>query len=151
MIHLPNDFKEFLRLLNDRSVEYLLIGGYAVGYYGYPRATGDMDVWVAAGRENVERIVSSLREFGFTDPQLTLELFANPNQVIRMGVPPLRIEVVTDISGVQFAPCYRRRASGNIDGMDVSIISLPDLLANKRAAGRLKDRDDLENLIPPGR
>ena len=90
-IHLPPDFKDFLKLLNEYKVQYLLIGGYAVGYHGYPRATADMDIWVAIHPENAEKIVSVLREFGFDLPELKPELFLKENQIVRMGVPPVRL------------------------------------------------------------
>lgn len=90
-IHLPHDFKEFLKLLNAHEVEYLLIGGYAVGYHGYPRATADMDIWIAINPANAERIVTVLKEFGFDLPGLSPELFLKEWQIIRLGVPPVRI------------------------------------------------------------
>jgi hypothetical protein len=85
---LPPDFKEFLQLLNAKSVEYLLIGGYAVGYYGYVRATADIDVWLAMTPENADRAVEALREFGFNVPELSPELFLRPDSIVRMGLPP---------------------------------------------------------------
>ena len=96
-IHLPPDFKEFLKLLNAQQVEYLLIGGYTVGYYGYPRATADMDLWVTMNPQNAEKVVAILKEFGFDVPNLSTEVFMKPNQIIRMGVPPVRIEMMTTI------------------------------------------------------
>lgn len=84
-ISLPNDFKEFLKLLNDKGVEYLLIGGYAVAYYGYPRATNDIDVWIAIHPENAERVVTALRDFGFDRPELSIDLFLQANRIVRMG------------------------------------------------------------------
>jgi hypothetical protein len=99
-IHLPPDFKEFLKLLNAQQAEYLLIGGYAVGYYGYPRATADMDLWIAMNPQNAEKVVAILKNFGFDVPDLSMEVFVKPNQIIRMGVPPVRIEIMTTISGV---------------------------------------------------
>ena len=105
MILLPPDFKEFLQLLNRYEVEYLLIGGYAVGYHGYPRATGDMDVWVATTPANAAKLLTVLSDFGFGATGATVELFQQPQKVIRMGNPPLRIEVLTSISGVDFATC----------------------------------------------
>jgi hypothetical protein len=146
MIPLPPDFKEFLRLLNARQVEYLLIGGYAVSYYGYPRATADMDIWVAMNRENAEKVVAVLREYGFDLPELSPELFLEEKKMIRMGVPPLRLELITSISGVRFEECYAERVPGVIDDIEVSLISLRHLKLNKKASGRYKDLNDLENL-----
>ena len=145
-IHLPRDFKEFLRLLNEKNVKYLLVGGYAVGYYGYPRATNDMDLWIEIHPENAQRIVSVLKEFGFDLPELTPELFLQKNKIIRMGNPPMRLEISTNISGVDFEESYANRTVDILDGVEVSIIDLAHLKINKKAAGRLKDLDDLQNL-----
>lgn len=145
-IELPPDFKEFLLLLNEKKVKYLLIGGYAVGYYGYPRATNDMDIWIAIHPDNASRMVAVLRKFGFDLPELTPEIFLEENKIIRMGNPPMRLEIVTSISGVEFEESYSNRVIDNLDGVDVSIIDLHHLKINKKAAGRLKDLADLENL-----
>ena len=146
IIRLPPDFKEFLNLLNSHQIEYLLIGGYAVGYHGYPRATADMDLWVAIHEQNAERLVTVLKKFGFNVPELSENLFMKANQIVRMGVPPMRIELLTTISGVSFEECYRERIIDEIDGVEVSIINLRYLRINKRASGRHKDLDDLEHL-----
>jgi len=145
-IELPRDFKEFLKLLNAKNTEYLIVGGYAVGYHGYPRATNDIDVWVAVKPENAERIVSVLQEFGFDASGLSTAMFLEENQIIRLGVPPMRIEILTGISGITFDECYLKRASDIIDGVPVNIIDLQNLKLNKKASGRHKDLDDLENL-----
>ena len=144
--HLPPDFKEFLRLLNAHKVEYLVIGGYAVGYHGYPRATADLDIWVAARPANAARIVAALKEFGFDLPDLSPELFLREWQIIRLGVPPVRIEIATTISGVDFVESYADRVGDTLDGVPVSLISLKHLKANKKAAGRHEDLADLEHL-----
>ena len=146
MIRLPSDFKEFLQLLNSEKVEYLLIGGYAVGCYGYPRPTGDMDIWVASTPQNAARTVKALRAFGFAVAALSDALFLQPEQIIRMGIPPLRIEILTSISGVSFPACYANKTQIVLDGIDVSLIGLADLKINKAASGRLKDLNDLENI-----
>jgi hypothetical protein len=145
-INLPPDFKEFLKLLNSHQVEYLLVGGYAVAYHGYPRATADMDVWVASHPQNAERLVAALKEFGFDLPDLSPALFLKEGQIIRMGVPPVRIDIATSVSGVVFAQCYAGRVVDHLEDVPVSLINVEDLKANKRAAGRYKDLDDLENL-----
>jgi hypothetical protein len=143
---LPPDFKEFLQLFNANHVEYLLIGGYAVGYYGYVRATADMDIWIASYVENAAKVVAAIRDFGFETPELSVELFFQPDNIVRMGVPPFRIEILTSISGVNFDQCYAERVVGVIDGIDVPLISLHQLRTNKQASGRLKDLTDLEHL-----
>lgn len=145
-IRLPPDFKEFLKLLNSTGVKYLLVGGYAVGYYGYPRTTGDMDIWLAIDAGNAQCVVRALRQFGFRSEDITETLFQMPDRIIRMGVPPVRIELLTGISGVAFDLCYQRRHTGELDGVTASFISLADLKINKQAAGRNKDLNDLEHL-----
>ena len=146
VINLPPDFKEFLRLLNAHRVEYLLIGGYAVAYHGYPRATADMDIWIAVHPRNAEKIVAALKELGFDLPGLSPDLFLKENQIIRMGVPPVRIEIATGISGVNFGECYAARVVDAFDDIEVNLISLAHLKTNKKAAGRHRDLDDLEHL-----
>jgi hypothetical protein len=146
MIRLPPDFREFLRLCNEHRVEYLLVGGYAVGFHGYPRATIDMDIWVRRQPENATRIVAALREFGFDVPNLTPELFLREDQIVRMGVPPVQLEIFTRIPGVDFETCFANRVAAEIDGLPVLLISREDLRANKQASGRHKDLDDLEHL-----
>jgi hypothetical protein len=145
-IHLPNDFKEFLKLLNAYQIEYLLIGGYAVGYHGYPRATADMDIWIASNPVNADRVVAALKEFGFDLAELSPKLFLKEWQVIRLGVPPLRVEIATTISGVDFDECYAQRVEDELDGVKVNLISLRHLKLNKKASGRHQDLADLENL-----
>jgi hypothetical protein len=123
-----------------------LIGGYAVGYHGYPRATVDMDVWIALNPANAQKIMTVLEEFGFRSPELTTELFMKEKRIVRMGVPPLRIEVTTGIDGVEFDECYAERISDSIDGVLVNLINLRHLKINKQASGRPKDLNDLEHL-----
>jgi len=143
---LPQDFRVFLKLLNSKRIEYLLIGGYAVGYYGYPRATADMDIWIAISKENARKVTEAMKDFGVNTPALSEGIFLEPGKIIRMGYPPIRIEVLTEISGVNFKRCYARRKEIKIDGIKIKMISLGDLLKNKKASGRHKDLNDLENL-----
>lgn len=145
-IQLPPDFKEFLQLLNDQQVEYLLVGGYAVAYYGYPRATGDIDFWLAVDGSNAVRVVAVLDAFGFGSSGVTPDVFLQGNKIIQMGVPPMRIDLFTTLSGVTFSECFARRVRDVIDGVQINIISLGDLKANKQASGRLKDLNDLSQL-----
>ena len=145
-IELPKDFKEFLKLLNEKNVKYLLIGGYAVGYYGYPRATNDIDIWVEVSSDNADKIVEVVRKFGFTQHELNKELFLKTDQIIRMGLPPLRIEISTGISGVDFAESYSEKEIADFGDLQVDTISLKHLKINKKAAARFKDLADLENL-----
>lgn len=140
------DFKDFLRLLSSHDVRYLLVGGYAVGYYGFPRATGDMDIWIELSETNSRRIASAFREFAIPSDAISEELFLQKNKVIRMGVPPVRLEVITSASGLDFEECYNNRSIIEIDGIPVNLISLEDLKKNKLAAGRYRDLEDLRHL-----
>lgn len=117
-MQLSPDFKEFLQLLNDQQVEYLLVGGYAVAYYGYPRATGDIDFWLAVEPVNATRLVAVLDTFGFGSSAITPDVFLQDNKIVQMGVPPMRIDLFTTLSGVSFADCFTRRAQDVIDGVD---------------------------------
>ena len=143
---LARDFKEFLKSLNSNRVEYLLIGGYAVGIYGYVRATNDLDIWVNTTPENAAAIHRALLEFGFAGDILTSDLFLVPNNIVRMGVPPIRIEILTSVSGVVFGPCYAEKEMIQVEDLMVPVISLARLRENKAATGRTKDLADLENL-----
>lgn len=143
---IPPEFLEFLKLLNAQHVEYLVIGGYAVAYHGYPRATADLDVWTAMHPRNAAKVVRVLTEFGFATPDLTEQLFQKENRVIRLGVPPVRLQITTTISGVEFQECYAQRVVDELDGVQVNLINLRQLKLNKKASGRLQDLDDLENL-----
>ncbi len=136
-IRLPNDFKEFLKLLARHEVDYLLVGGYAVGYYGYPRPTGDMDIWVTNTQENAEKLVTVLAQFGFASPELSTELFTKAKSIVRMGVPPFKLEIITFIDGVGFDECFPNA---------MWPIGYAHLKINKKASGRPKDINDLENL-----
>jgi predicted nucleotidyltransferase len=146
MIPLQHDLKEFLRLLSDHHVEYLLIGGYAVSYHGYPRTTDDMDIWIERSQENAEKMIATLEAFGFGGTSMKPEQFLLPDQITRMGNRPLQIEILTTISGLDFAAAYAKRVVDAIDGVSISLISSEDLKTNKRASGRLKDLADLDNL-----
>jgi predicted nucleotidyltransferase len=150
---LPRDFKEFLKSLNSNGVEYLLIGGYAVAIHAHGRATNDIDFWVKMSPENAARIERALCEFGFASALSNGDLFLTPNHVVRMGAPPIRIAILTSISGVEFEPCYREKEMIQIEDAMVPVIGLARLRENKAASGRLKDMADLESLpggpVPP--
>ena len=133
-IQLNSDVKEFFRLLSSRGVEYLLLGDYAVNYYGFMRATGDIDLWIRVSVENSERIASAFEEFGFAG--LAPEIFLERGKIFRMGVPPARIEMLTAPSGVDFDASYARRRIDVIDGLELPIIGFEDLLKNKKASGQ---------------
>ncbi len=141
---MPRDFNAFLRSFLAHDVRYLLIGGYAVNAFGYVRNTIDIDVWIASDPDNRKRAISAIREFAF--PSAPDDLFDDPNKFVRMGVAPVRIEVLQIISGVEFDDCWNRRVELAEEDILIPMISLPDLKANKRASGRPKDLVDLSNL-----
>jgi hypothetical protein len=143
---LPRDFKEFLRSFHSRGVEYLLVGGHAVAQHGHPRLTNDLDVWIGRSPQNAERVLSALRDFGFASLKLDLASLQQPDQVIQLGVAPLRIDILTSLSGVEFAECWASRVEVVLDGVPVHVIDARNLKANKRATGRPRDLDDLERL-----
>ena len=145
-IRLPTEFRELLKLLSAHEVRYLIVGGYAVAYHGYPRTTADIDLWIERSKENAARVCTALRDFGFAVPDLRPALFLKIDRIVRMGYPPLRVEILTSVSGVEFAPCYEHRAEDELSGVPASIIGLDCLKRNKRASGRHRDLDDLEHL-----
>ncbi len=146
MIEFPKDFKEFLQLLNSKKIKYLIVGGYAVGFHGYPRATGDLDVWIAIDERNALKMVDVSKAFGFNLPELRKELFLKKEKVIRMGFPPMRLEILTSIDGVLFNPCYKNRVIADLGELKINFISKNDLLINKRASGKPQDLVDFDKL-----
>jgi len=143
---LNQDFKEFIQSLNDNQVNYLVIGGYAVALHGYPRYTKDIDIWVEMTPENAANMLKALDQFGFASLNLQAEDFLTPDQVIQLGYPPSRIDLITTPDGVDFSTCYTNRLTVEIDGIAVDFIDLENLKRNKSASGRLQDLADLENL-----
>lgn len=146
MEKLPQDFAEFLKLLLKHDVHFLIVGGYAVAYHGYSRYTGDIDIWVETTPDNADLLLKAMNAFGMTDPKLTQHLLIQPDQVVRMGVEPTRIEILTGISGVVFNQCFQNRIIHKVNDLEVPFLSLKDLRKNKKASGRTKDLLDLENL-----
>lgn len=147
-LELNKDFREFLKLLDSKNVKYLLIGGYAVIAYGHPRLTLDLDVAIANDARNIELVVEALAEFGFAgDEKLSPLLFAEPKSVVRAGYPPVKVEIVNYLKGVEFAEAYDRRVRRSAEDLEFNLISLTDLLANKTAVGRDKDLLDVKELL----
>jgi hypothetical protein len=132
--------------LSEEKVEYLIIGGMAVNYYGYHRSTGDLDIWVAVTPENQERLAAALRKFGFSAQAVKRRPLLEKPKFLRIGQPPLRVEIHSEISGVQFEDCYARCERFSINDIEFRVIALKDLRTNKQASGRTKDQADLESL-----
>jgi acylphosphatase len=145
-LELPPDFKELFRSLNAKGVEYLLIGGFAVIIHGYVRNTSDIDVAVSSDPENIAKCLEALEEFGFGGPELRDALTPHNKDVVRMGVEPMKIEILNYLNGVDFVDAYARRITRNVEDITVDIISLQDLIANKENVGRLQDLLDVEKL-----
>jgi predicted nucleotidyltransferase len=137
--------QEPLRLLNEFDVEYLIVGGLAVMKYGEPRYTKDLDVWVDNSPENSARVVAALRKFGapIEHDHITVETFTNKQIVYQIGVAPLRIDILTQLTGVAFPQAWKSKVSSTFFGVPVNFISLDDLIANKQALGRTSDANDL--------
>ncbi|MES2474601.1 MAG: nucleotidyltransferase [Verrucomicrobiota bacterium] len=146
MDKLNQDFLEFIGFLEEEKVEYLVIGGYAVGLHGFPRYTGDIDFFVEISDENAAKILRVFEKFGFGDIGITREDFLKEDHVVEIGREPRKIQVLTGIDGVSFRDCVGRKVELLLGGVSVKFIGKADLMANKAASGRPKDRIDLEEL-----
>ncbi len=145
-MHLDRDFSEFIACCVARDARFLIVGGYALAAHGHPRFTKDLDVWIAADSANAGRLLDALADFGFGDIGLQEGDFTAPDAVIQLGYPPLRIDLLTSIDGVEFDACYSRRVVTPIDGVPVPFLHSEDLIRNKRASGRAQDLADVEAL-----
>jgi hypothetical protein len=143
---LPPDFKEFLKFCLAREVRFMVVGGIAVVYHGHPRLTLDLDLWIEPTAENGARIIEALKDFGFRSPEVTPEDFTKAKQILRLGFKPVVIEIFNHIPGIDFAECFPRRIMAKMGKLNVPFIGLDDLKANKRACGRPKDLQDLDDL-----
>jgi hypothetical protein len=143
---LNSDYRDMLQVLLDNRVRFLRVGTYAMGAHGYPRATGDIDIWVEPSADNSRRVHRSLGVFGAPLHEIAEDTFVKPGIVFQIGVAPRRIDIVTAISGVDFKPAYAKHLTVDVDGLPVPVLSYGDLLKNKRATGRDKDRLDADRL-----
>jgi len=143
---LNSDYKEMLQILSANDVRFLLVGAYAMGAYGHPRATGDIDIWVWATAENSGKIYNSLKQFGAPLAQINQDSFTEEGIVFQIGVAPRRIDILSRIDGVDFEDAYEKRQITDIDGIAVPLISKQHLIKNKLATGRKKDALDAEQL-----
>ncbi len=143
---LGKDLHDFTSLCLEHGVRFLVVGGYAVAAHGHPRLTKDLDVWVRVEPQNAARLVGALQEFGFGSLGLAAEDFLEEGQVVQLGYPPNRIDILTSIAGVDFESCWDRRAEILLDSLAVPFIGLEDLEKNKLAAGRAQDLADVEGL-----
>jgi hypothetical protein len=140
------DLKEFIKLLNANEVKYLVVGGYAVAFYGYPVTPKTWTFGCGLTEEMPKKRLKTLTDFGFASLALTADDFLNPDNIIQLGHPPNRIDLITQVSGVAFEPCYANRQEIDFEGVKVNFISLDDLITNKKASGRLQDKVDTKKL-----
>ncbi|NNE97142.1 MAG: nucleotidyl transferase AbiEii/AbiGii toxin family protein [Acidimicrobiales bacterium] len=143
---LSKDFIEFIECCVAREVKFLIVGGYALAAHGHPRATKDLDVWVLIGSDNAERLISAIADFGMEAVGLQPADFMEPDTVIQLGYPPVRIDLLTSASGVDFEDCWARRVAISVGSVAAGFISCEDLIANKRASGRAQDAVDVDVL-----
>lgn len=137
------DFRDILSCLKDEEVEFIVVGAYALAAHGLPRATGDIDIWVKNSPDNAQRIIRALTKFGAPISNLSEEDFTSPDLIIRMGIEPCRIDLLTGIDGVEFNAAWQNRVTINVDDLELYVLSRADLLQNKLAAGRDKDQSDI--------
>jgi|SRR5690606_20466029 len=140
------DFIDFIELLNEQQVKYMVVGAFALSFHGRPRNTGDLDIWIKPDAENAGKMVKVIEEFGFGQLGLNDEDFLRENYVTQLGYPPLRIDILNAISGVNFDDAFHTRLETEIDGLQISFISAEDLIRNKRCVGRPKDLGDIDAL-----
>ena len=145
MTILPKDFREFIGLLSKNNVRYIVIGGYAVVYHGYVRSTNDIDIWIDIQNDNIKKVIKALDEFGFSSLGIKDTDFS-PNQIIQLGYPPNRIDLITTPAGIDFETCYESKEQVIIDNIAVNIIDLENLIKTKKASGRTRDLADVEEL-----
>ena len=145
MTTLPRDFKEFIELLNKNNVRYIVIGGYAVVYHGYVRSTNDIDIWIDIHEDNIKNLIKVLDEFGFSSLNIKKGDFL-PNQIIQLGHPPNRIDLITTPAGIEFETCYESKEQVSIDDTSVNFIDLENLIKAKKASNRTRDLADIEEL-----
>ena len=140
------DFRDLLALFNVHKVEYVIVGAYALAFHGVPRFTGDLDIFIKPDSENARRILKALNEFGFKSVGLTLEDFQSADKVVQLGVPPVRVDIITSLTGVSWEEAFSGRAEGKYGDISVYYIGREQFIANKRALGRKRDLADLEAL-----
>ncbi len=145
-MELDQNFKEFVELLNRHKVEYMIVGGYAVIVHGYPRSTGDLDVWINPTVSNAKRVLHVLTDFGFGGLKITEEDLTRKGTILQLGYVPLRIDVLTEIDGLDFASAFPRRFTKRFSGNAVNFIGKQDLIKNKTKVRRHQDLADVENL-----
>jgi predicted nucleotidyltransferase len=143
---LAKDFEDFVKLLNQNHVAYMIVGGYALAFHGKPRHTGDLDIWIQNSDDNSDKLVNVIKEFGLGSLGLTKADFLQEGYVTQIGYPPLRIDILNSIDGVNFDDAFQNKLLINIDGLDINYIGLKDFIDNKIASGRSQDIVDLKEI-----
>ena len=143
---LNQDFKEFIALLNQHNVQYIVIGGYALAFHGHPRYTKDIDIWIDAKEDNAKRVLDVLRDFGFGSVNLDIQDFISEENIIQLGYPPNRIDILTSAKGVVFGDCISSSHLIMIGDLEVRFLDIQNLIVNKQQTGRLQDLADVEAL-----
>lgn len=143
---LAKDFEEFIELLNKHKAEYMVVGGYALGFHGKPRNTGDLDIWILNTPENAEKVLAVIKDFGLGSMGFTKEDFIKEGYVSQIGRPPLRIDILNSIDGVGFKEAYKNRQVTHTDGLKILFIGKEDFIKNKQASGRPQDLNDIKEI-----
>ena len=143
------DFLDFIQLLNIHNVEYMIVGAHALAFHGRPRYTGDLDIWIKPSANNAKKMIAVLKDFGFGSLNFKEEDFLKENYVTQLGYPPLRVDILNDISGVNFDEAYLKRTIGEYESLLIPFISIDDFIKNKEATGRIKDAADIDAIKKP--
>ncbi|MDH7553774.1 MAG: nucleotidyltransferase family protein [Spirochaetes bacterium] len=145
-MEIHQDYKELLELLNAHNVKYVIVGAYALAFHGLPRYTGDLDILIGCDENNAEKVATVLQDFGFSSLNITKEDLMEPDIVIQLGYPPLRIDLITSITGVSWDEVYNNAVTGNYGDVKVLFIGKQQFIKNKKALGRYQDLADLESI-----
>ena len=146
-MNLEKDFADFVELLNKHEVDYMVVGGYALAFHGEPRMTGDMDIWIDCAQSNAEKMVTVMKEFGMGSLAFRAEDFSEPGIINQIGQPPLRIDILNEIDGVQFGDAVKSKQYFKSGKLDIPFIG-DDFIKNKKATGRKKDLEDVKKVQP---
>ena len=145
-MNIQQDFEELLKLLEEHKIEYLIVGGYAVAFHGYPRFTKDIDIYYNVSPTNIQKLQKALLKFGFTTKDIPAETFNTKGNIITFGVEPVRVDIINDISGIKFNDAWKKKVRGKYGKVEVNFISKIDLIKNKTSTSRLQDKADAEKL-----
>ena len=148
---LAQDFEEFVALLNKHGVQYMVVGGYALAFHGKPRHTGDLDIWIGISKKNADKMLDVLKEFGLSAQGFTKDDFLKEGYITQIGYPPLRIDILNSIDGVDFKDAYKNKKEVDLDGLTITYIGLQDFIKNKEASGRSQDINDIASLQKKGK